>query len=118
MAKPFQLNYQKRKILIVYGDRKSESVSFSDTMFVCLNNSRSVLSVWMFEFLRSWNIIVIILIIIIISYCGDLLPSSGEQRHFSSAGINLLSFYYHCFLKTDQLSKVANEIKFCFFLLL
>lgn len=75
--------------MIVYVDRKSASVS----LFICLNDSN--LSVLMFEFLRSWNIIIIILIIIILiiisSYCGALVPSGGEQRHFSPAGINLLS---------------------------
>lgn len=80
MAKPFQLNYQMRKIMIIYVDRKSDSVSFSDTTFICLNNSWSVLSVLMFEFLRSWNIIIIILIIISSSYCGALVPSGGEPN--------------------------------------
>lgn len=69
--------------MIIYVDRKSASVS----LFICLNNSN--LSVLMFEFLRSWNIVIII--ILIISYCGALVPSGGEQRHFSPAGINLLS---------------------------
>lgn len=69
--------------MIIYVDRKSASVS----LFICLNNSN--LSVLMFEFLRSWNIVIIILLII--SYCGALVPSGGEQRHFSPAGINLLS---------------------------
>lgn len=82
MAKPFQLNYQKRKIMIIYVDRKSDSVSFSDTMFICLNNSRSVLSVLMFEFLRSWNIIIILSIIS--SYCGALVPSGGEPNSDTS----------------------------------
>lgn len=70
--------------MIIYVDRKTASVS----LFICLNDSN--LSVLMFEFLRSWNIIIIILIIIS-SYCGALVPSGGEQRHFSPAGINLLS---------------------------
>lgn len=83
MAKPLQLNYQMRKIMIIYVDRKSDSVSFSDTMFICLNNSRSVLSVLMFEFLRSWNIIIIILIIIS-SYCGALVPPGGEPNSDTS----------------------------------
>lgn len=87
MAKPFQLNYQMRKlIMIIYVDKKSDSVSFSDTTFICLNNSRSVLSVLMFEFLRSWNIVIIIIILIIISssYCGALVPSGGEPNSDTS----------------------------------
>lgn len=104
---------------IIYVGRKSDSLFFSGTMFMCLSNSGSLLSVWMFEVLRSWNLLLLLIIIPLTSLCGALVPPGGESGHDApvqlestsqTTGLELLILF--------SIYRITNEIKPRSFLLL